>query len=73
MWEHVKNVHRRNKDFKCELCDYTTARKWHLNRHLEKFHSDDPNDSADKGIKSANTEKDNEEEDNSMEIGSLDI
>ena len=32
------SFHKRNKPFKCEVCDYRFARKGDLNQHVASFH-----------------------------------
>ena len=35
---HVTSVHKGEKPFKCDICDYSCPRKGNLNRHVQSFH-----------------------------------
>ena len=38
---HVKLVHKKVKDFKCQSCDFTTGLKSNLDRHLKTIHDNE--------------------------------
>jgi hypothetical protein len=40
MKEHVKIVHENWKPFKCDVCDYASARKGELKRHVVSAHEE---------------------------------
>ena len=31
--KHIAAVHERKKQFKCDICDYSSSKKNHMNRH----------------------------------------
>ena len=40
MKEHVKIVHENRKPFKCGICDYASARRGELKRHVVSAHEE---------------------------------
>ena len=40
MKRHVESVHERIKPFKCKICDFRSAKKCNLKKHIESVHED---------------------------------
>ena len=39
---HVTSVHKGEKPFKCDICDYSCSRKGNLNRHVSMHEGNKP-------------------------------
>ena len=38
LWQHVRAIHDKARDFPCDQCDYKAAQKSNLKRHVKNVH-----------------------------------